>query len=797
MIKNFFKTAWRNMQRSAGFSMINVLGLAVGMVCAALIFLWIQYKYEYNRQLKDATGIYIFENNQFYGKDIRTFASTSGPMAEAVYKEVPGFAKVARVLGQRGVFSVGEKYLSQSGLYADSSFFDIFKFPVVRKDPGFEAGNPTQIAISSKMAAAYFDRGNPLGQTITFNKKDHFTIGMVYDVPSKNMSVAPDYVIPMRFAMADSGFAKQWSYWGNCGIRTYATLDKNTSVTAVNGRLKGFIRAKTGNDVEHEVFLYPLTRQGFYNVFEDGRENPERGSIQYIRLFFMVALVILVIACINFMNLSTARSEKRAMEIGLKKVVGASRLQLMGQFVFESLLTALIAVVLSMLLLLAITPLFATLVEMPLRFRMLDPLHFFSLLTVGLFCGILAGIYPCIYLSSFNPINAIKKQLAASRDGAGMIRKVLVIAQFSISIILIIAIIVINKQIIYTQNRDLGFDREQILVLNATETVTNGFETMRNNLIRSGAAKEAAMATSSVFSMYSNGGGFRWKGGGNRQDALITQALVSAQYFDLMGIRINNGRGFYNNIKQDSGNIIINAAMAKLMGEEGAAGKMLYRGEETPMPIVGVTADFSVNNIYDRPEPIVFYPSDAEGFINWGGVVFVKLAGHANREQQLRKVEAEVKKIDPGFPWEYHFLDEEYDNLFKGIRFTGNLALIFGSLAIFISCLGLLGLSAFMTEQRRKEIGVRKVLGASVYSITGLLNRDFIKMVLISGIIALPAGGYLMHRWLQDYKAYHTAISWWVFPLAMVLVIMIALLTVSTQAIRAAVANPVKALRSE
>ncbi|MBZ4191463.1 ABC transporter permease [Niabella beijingensis] len=785
------------MRRNLGFSLINVFGLMIGMVCAALIFLWIQYKYEYNRQWKHADGIYIFENNQFYGKDIKTFSATSGPLAQTAYNEIPGFDKVVRVLSEGGVFSVGDKYLNQSGIYADSSFFDIFPFPAVHRSVDFSLNNPTQIAISSKMAAAYFDKGDPIGKTMTLNKKDPFIVGMVYDIPSTNTSLTPDYVLPMRFAMADSGFVKQWSQWGNCGMRTYATLDQNASVVNINQRLKGLIRSKTGNDVPHEVFLYPLTRLGLYNTFEEGKEVSDKGNIKYVRLFFMVALVILLIACINFMNLSTARSEKRAMEIGLKKVVGATRLQLMLQFIFESLLMALIAAGFAILLLLIVTPWFAALVELPLRFRILDPLHLFSLLGVGLFCGLLAGIYPCLYLSSFRPANAIKKQLTKGRDGAGIIRKALVVAQFSISIILIIATIVINKQIIYTRNRDLGFDRDQILVLNATAPVTGSFEALRNNLMRAGVAKEVAMSTSSVFSMFSNGGGFRWKGGENLQDALITQALVSPQYFKLMGIKINDGRAFHDNIKQDSNSVIINDAMAKLMGAEGRAGKILYRGDDGTMPIVGVTGSFSVNNIYEKPEPIIFYASDAKGFLNWGSVLFIKLTGNASQAQTLGTIEGEIKKIDSGFPFEYHFLDEEYDKLFKGIRFAGNLALLFGSLAIFISCLGLLGLSAFMTEQRKKEIGVRKVLGASVYSITRLLNQDFIKMVLVACIIAVPAGGYLMSKWLEDYKDYHTGISWWVFLLAMLMAIMIALVTVSAQAIRAAIANPVKALRSE
>ena len=799
MFTNYFKTAWRNILRSKGFSFINIFGLAIGMVSAALIFLWAEYQFQYNRQLPGSDNIYQVKNNQFYGEDIKTMSSTSGPLAQAMYKEIPGFDKVVRTLQAGGVFAAGEKFLSKDGVYADSSYFGIFQFPVVEKIPDFSLANPTQIAISKKMAESFFDKQSALGKTISLNKKDAFTVGMVYDIPSENMTARPDFVLPMNQFMADSNHAKNWSHWGQCGIRTYATVAANTSVANINGQLKNFIRNKTNNDTKHEVFLYPYTKLGLYNSFKNGVEDPSDGMIKYVKMFITIAIVILLIACINFMNLSTARSEKRAKEIGLKKVVGATRPQIMRQFLLESVLMSMLALVLAILLLTICVPFFGRLVELPLALNLWQPSHLFALLLTGLLCGLLAGSYPGIYLSSFNPINALKKQVANRSDVAGLVRKGLVVLQFAASIILIVATIVIYGQINHARHRDLGFRQENIIQFYPSETLAQKFDVLRQRLLQSGQVSDVAMANGSMFSLYSNGSGFNWAGSESKQDALITFMLVTPGYLKMMNIGLESGRDFYDDVKSDSNHVIINHTMAELMGNEGKAGKILYRGQgdgREAQNIIGVTRPFVINEIYGDSPPTLIMSSTPETIMNWGGDFFVKLKPGQDIHSKIKLIETEVKNIDNSVPFQYHFLDEGFDALFKSERFIGYLALLFGSLAIFISCLGLLGLSAYMAEQRKKEIGVRKVVGASVFSITSLLSKDFLKLVGVAIMIAIPVAWYFMNGWLQSYT-YRIGLTWWVFALAALIAVLIALFTVSFQAIKAAMGNPVKSLRTE
>ncbi|MCD8539183.1 MAG: ABC transporter permease, partial [Leadbetterella sp.] len=349
----------------------NILGLAVGIVCAALIFLWVNYNRQTNTAFADADNIYIIKNNQQYGEEIITFSATSGPLAPAISKEIPGFKKVARTLDFGGVFGLEDKFISQSGLYADSSFFDIFAYPVVAQAPDYSGANPTHIAISAKMAEAFFGRENPIDRTLSFNKNELFTVKKVYDLPDENISLKPGFIVSMNKGFQDSSFVKSWSYWGQCGMRTYASLEEQASAEIINQKLKPFIKDKSDQRVSHEVFLYPLSRVAVYNRFKDGVEQPGEGNIKYIRIFSTIALIILVIACINFMNLSTARSEKRAKEIGLKKVVGASRGQLIGQFMLESILTSFLALLIAVLALYLVVPAFGRMLEIPLVFRVL------------------------------------------------------------------------------------------------------------------------------------------------------------------------------------------------------------------------------------------------------------------------------------------------------------------------------------------------------------------------------------------------------------------------------------------
>ena len=794
MFKNYFKTSWRNLRRNKTFSILNIAGLAIGIVCASLIFLWVEYSFEYNTALKDSDKIFIVKNNQVYGKDIYTMDATCGPLAPAMKQEIPGVQNAVRILESQSIFTVGDKSVSQSGAQADSNFFKVFQFPIIEKTSNDFLANTYNIAISKKMEKAFFGDQSALGKTIRYNKKQDFVVSAVYDIPSTNMSMQPDWIMPLAYNFLDSSFRQHWSQWGNCGIRTYATLQANASSEKINSQLKGFILSKSGGNVNQSVFLYPYTKLGLYNSFSNGKEIPSGGSIKYIKMFSLIAFIILLIACINFMNLSTARSEKRAKEIGLKKVVGVTRGQLIFQFITESVMVALIAVFLSIIILEFCVPHFGNLINTPLHLDILKPVHILSLLLIGILCGIVAGSYPAFYLSSFNPINALKKQTTKTAGSANILRQGLVIVQFSVSVIMIIASIVIFNQINYARNRDLGFTKNNIMVVPGSESLNKKFDVLKQNLLSTGFVNDVGMSWSSMFNMYSNGGGFRWSGYDSKQDALITMNGISPNYLKLMNVKLSSGRYFYDHSKADSNSIIINPALAKLMGKEGHIGGRIYQSDDGSgaMTIVGITDNFVYNNIYGNPQPMFFMPITDLSY----GTLFIKLKPNQDVAKQITAIQTAFKTTDSEFPFDYNFLDDTFNRMFRGALFIGKLALLFGGLAIFISCLGLFGLSAFMAEQRTKEIGVRKVLGASVFSITQLLNKDFLKLVGISCLISFPIAWWSMYNWLLDYE-YRVSIQWWYFGLAALISIMITLATISFQSIKAANANPVKSLRSE
>jgi len=791
MIQNYFKIAWRNLLRDKGFSFLNILGLAVGIVCAALIFLWVNYNLQTNRAFTGVENIYIIKNNQQYGNDIMTFSATSGPLAPAISKEIPGFKKVVRTLDLGGTFGLEDKFIKQNGLYADSSFFDIFKYPVLQQASDYSGANPTHIAISAKMAETFFGHENPINRTLSFNKNDLFTIKKVYDFPDDNITLKPGFIVSMNKGFQDSSFVRSWSYWGQCGIRTYASLDGQASAADINRKLRPFIKNKTENQVSHEVFLYPLLRTTVYNSFKNGVEQPSEGNIRYLKIFSTIAVIILIIACINFMNLSTARSEKRAKEIGLKKVVGASRTQLIGQFMFESMITVMIAMLIAVLALYLLVPAFGRMLEMPLSFNVFRTENLLTLLAAGLFCGILAGSYPSLYLSSFNPLHAIKKKFVGNRvDGASLFRKGLVVVQFSSAIVLIIAIVVIYTQINHVRKRELGYDLSNVVSIGISEKLEANFEALKQTLISDGTASGVGVGTSSILGIYSNGGGFSWPGKDDSQNPLISFIGVDAGFLPLLDVKIAEGRNFYDEVNNEGNNVLINDAFARLMGKEGHAGRKLYRGQES-MNIVGVTRPFLFNDLYAADQPVLFYPMSPHDVASWDGSIYVKL-----NENKLKDLENGVKKIDSSYPFEYRFLNDQYEAMFKNTRFIGKLSLLFGILAVFISCLGLFGLSAYTAASRTKEIGVRKVLGASVSGISVLLTRSFLKLVGISFVIASPLAWYFMSGWLKDFE-YRISLDWWIFALAGAISLLVAVLTVSFQAIKAALVNPVKSLRTE
>jgi putative ABC transport system permease protein len=785
MLKNYFKTAFRNLWKNKTYSFLNIFGLAVGIACAGLIFLWVEDELSYDVHNEKKDQLYqVFENQAYEGKTY-TFSATPGVMAPAMKQELPGIKNTCRLTWQQyTLFSLGEKAIYERGYHADSSFLSMFTVSFVKgtKENAFQQLH--SLVISEKMAAKFFgDQKDIIGKTLKVdNKEEHVISGVFTDLPS-NSSIKFDWLAPFKIYHDKNEWLNEWD---NNGIQTFVELDHNADVAALNQKLDGYIRSKDST-ANVQPFLFSMNEWRLYGKFEEGKQAG--GRIQYVRMFTGIAWIILLIACINFMNLATARSEKRAREVGVRKVLGAGKKILVAQFIGEALFMAFLSLAFAVVIISIALPGFNSLVEKKLVIGLDDPIHIFSLLLIGLVCGLVAGSYPSLYLSSFNPIGVFKG-LNVKGSGAAYIRKGLVVVQFTISIILIISTIIVYNQIQHVKGRDLGYNKENVIQTGLRGQMKKNFAVIKNQLLGSGYVENAAMSNLNQLYMGSSTGDFSWDGKDPSKQILVTQDIISPEYINTMGINIIKGRDFYADAKQDSANVIINETFAKIIGKPDIIGTVLRR-DSSSYTIVGVVKDFVFGDMYAKSDPLLFqcYP-------DFFGYLYIRLKKQANVENAVARIESVIKSNNPGYPFNYIFVDDEFDRQFKSEALIGKLSRIFALLAIVITCLGLFGLAAYTAERRTKEIGIRKVLGASIPGITGLIAKEFLKLVIISSLISFPFAWWFMHNWLQDY-AYRTRISWWVFALAAGLALLIAVFTISFQAIKAALANPVKSLRTE
>ncbi|HXR83702.1 MAG TPA: ABC transporter permease [Hanamia sp.] len=790
MFKNYFKTAWRNLIKGRSFSFINVAGLGVGIACASLIFLWVEYNLNFNSSIPDVNNIYQIENDQAYGKDMYTFAATSVLVRDALMNEFPGVVDVSRYDGAGATVSLDNKHLAQSGAYVDSSFLKMFGLPLIEGNEIDALNDISKIAVSQKLAKNYFGDADVIGKTLLVDNHPYKVSAVYKDIPQNVQFYGVDFLLPFQI-FYNQNKGQGIDAWGNNWTNTWVKLNPNTNVTAFNEKLRKLIHQKDAQTTNESLWLYPLKRLNLYGVITNGKEDVSRGKIQYIKMFSMVALIILIIACINFMNLSTARSQQRAKEIGMRKVLGSTRQSLIAALLSESLIVAYLAVLFAVVVVAVVLPLFSNLIGIHLSLNLFYPSHLLFLIIIGALCGLVAGSYPALYLSSFRPVLALKNQITKNAGNAGFIRKGLVVLQFAISVIIIIAVAVVYHQIQFTKNRDLGFNKDMVMYVPATPTLTKSFASLKQDILNTNDISSVSLGGFSPLAMYNNGGGWNWEGKSTDQDILVTNVSTDADYLKTFGIKLAAGRVFSQDPNVDSMNIIINESFAKLMGKAGHIGGQIWR-DQTRLTIIGITKNFVYNNMNEaHPAPLIFFNSPSNT-----NYIFMAVKPDNDLQKTITKLQGIVQKADPTQSFDYHFVDKDFEQKFHYQQFIGSLATIFGCLAIFISCLGLFGLASFVAEQRKKEIGVRKVLGASVHGITALLSKDFLKLVFISCLIAFPVAWWMMNNWLQNYD-YRTDLSLWIFAAAGVGALLITLLTVSFQAIKAAVANPVKSLRSE
>jgi len=787
MIKNYFKIAWRNLLHNKTFSLINIFGLALGMTCSLLIMLWLKDELKRDKFHANDKRLFRVMENQYYSGDISTFPSSPGILAENIVKDVPEIEMASQMLWEeQPLFTVGDKFDKEKGRHVQKDFLKMFSFKLAKGDVATALARPDAVVISKNLANKYFNGEDPIGKMIKIDSKENVIVtGVLEEIPELS-SLKFDFLMSYDIWFKKNDWAKEW---GNNGPRCYVMLAANTSVDKVNAKIKNYIKTKN-KESNVELFLQNYGESYLYSNWDNGKQKG--GRIEYVRIFSVVAIIILLIACINFMNLATARSLRRAREIGVRKVVGAGKRQLVAQFIGESMFVSFLALILSLLIVALILPSFNTLTEKHLAINLADPSFLLIVLGLTVLTGFISGSYPALFMSTLKPI-IVLKGLLKFKSGATYFRKGLVVFQFALSIFLILGMIVIYRQINYIHNKNLGFAKEDLLYIPLEGELQKNFMTFKEELLKQPGIKFISSAQSSPLEVGSSTQGVRWPGKDTTKLILFSNNPITYDYVKTMGIELVGGRDFDPSYSLDSMNYLINEAAARKIGYKDPVGKELTMWGDKGT-IIGLMKDYHHNSLHVPIEPLILRLFKKSWNSYWGNVIIKTEQGQT--KQALASMEKVYKKFNPGFPFKYYFTDDEIMNNYKAEYTVSKLSRYFAFLAIFISCLGLFGLVTFTAEQKTKEIGIRKVLGASVTGIIGMLSKDFLKLVLIAAVIAFPVAWWMMHKWLNDFE-YRVDIGWWVFVVAGVAALLIALLTISFQSIKAAVANPVKSLRTE
>ncbi len=786
MIKNFFKIAIRNLWRSKGFSAINIFGLAIGMASAIVILLFIQNEMSYDLFHKNKDVLYEVYDREIFDADLHSWNTTPKILGPTLKQDYPEIENTTRVnWGNSFLFSLGEKRLTAEGTCVDPAFLTMFSFPIVKGNVNTALSDIYSITLTESFAKRLFGSEDPMGKIVKLDNQDNFTVkAIMKDLPN-NTRFKFDYLIPWAY-MDKRGWSD--SNWDNNSTQTFVQLKENVSLANVNEKIKNVIIKHLDGKEKIEIFLHPAKMWHLYTDFEKGKVVG--GEIETVRMFGIIAAFILLIACINFMNLSTARSEKRAKEVGIRKVVGAQKQSLIGQFISESVFLAFIAGLIALGVVQLCLPAFNTLTEQQLRIGYGNIYFWIEGLAFVLFTGILAGSYPAFYLSSFQPVKVLKGTFKAAHAAINP-RKVLVVLQFTFAIILIICTIIVERQINYAQERQAGYAKDNLIYHFITGDIDKNYKLIKQELLNSGTATAVSKTSAPLTEGWSNTWGMEWPGKDINDKTIFNRFCADEDIVKTAGFTLLEGRDLdLRDYPSDSLACLVNESAVRHMKLKNPIGQIL-KTDDRDWHIVGVIKDFILQSPYRPLDPMFI-----EGSKGWFNVIHIKFDRNRSMSQNLKATEKIFKKYNPEYPFEYKFIDKEYEQKFADTKRTATLIGLFAALTIFISCLGLFGLATYMAENRIKEIGVRKVLGASVFSITSLLSKEFLMLVLISILIASPVAWYAMHKWLQNYD-YRISIQWWVFVAAGLLSIIISLVTVSFQAIKAAVANPVKSLRTE
>ncbi len=787
MLKNYFKIAFRNLWKRKGYSFINILGLTIGMASAMLILLWIQNERSYDRFYQKADRLYMMYNRDKFNGEEWAWNSTPKIMAPTIKHDYPEVEDAVRYNNITFLATVGEKKLNVRGAFADSGFLNMFSFPLLSGHASGALADNYNIVLTEKMAKKLFGNEEAMGKMVRIDSNANFTVSAVLKDLPNNTSFDFEYLLPWAF-MEKLGWNDKT--WGSNSVRTFVLLKPGASQANFNTKVRDIT---TSHSHESEkVFSYLFSQTHLYGKNENGRLVD--GQIETVRLFAVIAAFILLIACINFMNLSTARSEKRAKEVGIRKVAGALKASLMAQFIGESVLLSAMAFVLAALLVQLCLPPFNQLVGKELSVAYANPWYWIFALGFILFTGFIAGSYPAFYLSSFTPVKVLKGTFK-KMNALVTPRKVLVVLQFTFAIILIISTIIVEHQVQYAQNRDIGYNRNNLVFAFTQGDADKNYLLIKNDLLKSGAVVSVTKSANPITQRWSDSWGFSWEGSTETDKKLdFTRLGSDADFIKTIGVTLKEGRDIdVYHYPTDSSAALLNESAVSAMRLKNPVGQDIRTGGNQHFHVVGVVKDFILESPFEAKVNPMMIMGPAGDFFQ---IIHMKLNAAHPTAENIAKAEKIFKQYNPQYPFEYVFADDSYAKKFKEQQRTGTLATLFAGLTVFISCLGLFGLATYMAENRTKEIGVRKVLGASVFSITTLLSKDFLILVFTSLLIASPLAWWAMQKWLQNYS-YHISIEWWVFAGAGILSILIALATVSYQSVKAAIANPVKSLRTE
>ena len=805
MLKNYLKIAFRNLWKNKGFSALNIIGLATGLAVCLLIVLYVKDELSYDKYNVNANRIYRLDADIYFNNTEADMAVAPDPLPTAMVRDYPEVQQMVRINNQGDILIKKDKHNIQDhhAAFVDSTFFKVFTFPMIAGNPNTALDEPNSIVIDETTAKKYFNSTNVVGKTLYVDNSTNCKItGVIKDMP-KQSSFHFSFLRPR---------GKEESHWLSNNATCFIMVQPGVPRQKLQHDVDATVNNYLGKELQSQlnISLSDLTKKGNHFIYHlmpltdihlhsnKSYELEPTGDITYVYIFSAIALLILLIACVNFMNLSTARSANRAKEVGIRKVAGSLRSNLIIQFLTESVLISFISLLLAILMAAILLPLFNQLAHKQMFVSTLFSTWLLPVMIALVFLvGCVAGSYPAFYLSSFQPIDVLKGKVAKGFKSSWL-RNGLVIFQFSISIMLIIGTIVIYNQLDFIRSRKIGYNRDEVLVLHNAYNLNNNITTFRNELLNIPGVTDATVTGDlPTGTNYDNEGWFRDANFDAAKTVILTNFYVDENYIPTLGMQMEKGRNFSKDFPSDSTGIIINEAAVKVLGFKDPLKESLYRPNmnngningATAYRIIGVVKDFNYSSMHNQVGPLLIQEGDNRGEIA------IRL-NTKNIPSLIDKVQSKWNSMAPGQPFNYTFMDADFNKLYTSEQQTGKLFITFAIFAIFIGCLGLFGLVSYAAEQRTKEIGVRKVLGASVGGIVAMLSKDFAKLVLIAAVIAFPIAWWSMNQWLQSF-AYRTHISWWIFVIAGLAAFLIALITVSLQAIKAALANPVKSLRSE